>query len=172
MNSKSDIQLAEEIKKSDKQAFETFYHRYYKLLFHYVVSRIQSTELAQEIIQDIFKRLWQNRAHIDSKKSIKAYLFRIANNLLIDSYRKQQVQHTYFERQNDQPELMSKEDIEFTTRFNIALEKLPDDSRVVFVLHHVKRYTYIEIAEMCSVSKKTVEKRMKKAIELLQRELE
>ena len=172
MNSLSDKQLAEKIKQSDKQAFETFYFRYYKLLFHYTISRIQCPERAREIIQDIFKRLWQNRESIDTKKSIKAYLFQIANNLLIDNYRKQHVQKTYFDRPEKLPEIQSGENLDFKTQFNIAMEKLPEECRIVFTLHHVKKYTYLEIAEMCSVSKKTVEKRMKLAIEVLRQQLE
>ena len=171
MSTLSDNLLASEIKKSNKQAFETFYFRYYKILFHYTLSRIQCPETAREIIQDIFKRLWQNRKSIDTKKSIKAYLFRITNNLLIDSYRKQQVQNTYFDRQEELHEIHSNENLDFKVQFNIAMEKLPEDCRIVFTLHHVKKYTYLEIAEMCSVSKKTVEKRMKLAIEMLREQL-
>jgi len=171
MNTLSDNLLANEIKKSNKQAFETFYFRYYKMLFHYTVSRTKCPEIAREIIQDIFKRLWQNRKGIDTKKSIKAYLFRIANNLLIDSYRKQQVQNTYFDRPEELPEIQSDENLDFKTQFNIAIEKLSEDCRIVFTLHHIKKYTYLEIAEMCSVSKKTVEKRMKQAIEILREQL-
>lgn len=171
MDTQSDNQLAKEIKKSNKLAFETFYFRYYKLLFHYTVSRIQSPETAREIIQDIFKRLWQNRENIDAKKSIKAYLFRIANNLLIDHHRKQRVQNTYFARTEELPEIHSNENLDFKAQFNIAVEKLPEDCRIVFTLHHIKKYTYLEIAEMCSVSKKTVEKRMRLAIEMLREQL-
>lgn len=171
INSLPDNQLAKEIKESNKQAFETLYYRYYKLLFHYIVSRVQFSETTQEIIQDIFKRLWQNRRRIDTKKSIKAYLFRIANNLLIDSHRKQQVQNNYFDRLEETPEMHSDENPDFKTQFNIAIEKLPENCRVVFTLHHVKKYTYLEIAEMCSISKRTVEKRMKLAIEMLREQL-
>jgi RNA polymerase sigma-70 factor (family 1) len=171
VNALSDGQLASEIKKSNKQAFETFYFRYYKLLFHYIVSRFQSSEIAREIIQEIFKRLWQNRRNLDTKKSIKAYLFRIANNLLIDSYRKKHVQKRYFDRSKELPESQSNENLDFKTQFNIAMGKLPENCRIVFTLHHVKKYTYLEIAEMCSVSKKTVEKRMKMAIEILREQL-
>ena len=71
MNTLSDEHLARQIKKSDKQAFETFYFRYHKLLFHYIISRIQCPETTREIIQDIFKRLWQNRKGIDAKQPIK-----------------------------------------------------------------------------------------------------
>jgi RNA polymerase sigma-70 factor (ECF subfamily) len=171
VNTLSDGQLASEIKKSNKHAFETFYFRYYKLLYHYIVSRLQSSEIAREIIQDIFKRLWQNRRNLDTKKSIKGYLFRIANNLLIDSYRKKQVQNRYFDRSEELRETRSNENLDFKTQFNIAMEKLPENCRIVFTLHHLKKYTYLEIAEMCSVSKRTVEKRMKMAIEILREQL-
>lgn len=172
MNKLSDKELAIEIKKSNKQAFETFYFRYYKILFHYTITRIKNPDTAREIIQEIFKRLWQKRRNINFKKSIKDYLFRIANNLVIDSYRKEQVQNTYFDKPGELPEIDSNEDLDFKTQFNIALEQLPEDCRTVFILHHVKKYTYLEMAEMCSISKKTVEKRMKQAIDILREQLE
>jgi RNA polymerase sigma-70 factor (family 1) len=172
MKTLTDNELAGEIKKSNKKALETFYFRYYKMLFHFTVSRLQDSEIAKEIIQEIFKRLWQNRKNINTKKSIKDYIFKIANNLVIDHYRKQQVQNTYFDRTSDLPEIDSNENLDFKTQLKIALEKLPEKCRTVFTLHHVKKYTYLEIAKMCSVSKKTVEKRMKTAIEMLRKQLE
>lgn len=171
MNTRSDNELASAVKKSDKQAFEVLYFRYYTMLFHYTVSRVQSAEISKEIIQDIFKRLWQNRKGIDAKQPIKAYLFRIAKNLIIDSYRKQQVQKIYFDRPENLPEMHSNENLDFKIQLKIAMEKLPEECRTVFILHHVKHYTYLEIAEMCSVSKKTVEKRMKMAVEMLRDQL-
>lgn len=171
MNTRSDKELAGAIKKSDKQAFEVLYFRYYRMLFHYTVSRIQSAETAREINQDIFRRLWENRKGINVNQPIKAYLFRIAKNLIIDCYRKRQVQNTYFDRSENLPEMHSDENLDFNTQLRIALEKLPDECRMVFTLHHVKNYTYLEIAEMCSISKKTVEKRMKQAIEMLRDQL-
>ncbi|MEJ2544160.1 MAG: sigma-70 family RNA polymerase sigma factor [Calditrichaceae bacterium] len=171
MKTLSDNELAGEIKKSNKKALETFYFRYYKMLFHFTVSRLQDSESAKEIIQEIFKRLWQNRKNINTKKSIKDYIFRIANNLIIDHYRKKQVQNTYFDRSEELPETQSDEDLEFKAQFNMAMDKLPEDCRTVFTLHYIKRYTFLEIAEMCFVSKKTVEKRIKKAIDILRKQL-
>ena len=171
MDNLSDKQLAGKIKNSNRQAFEIFYFRYYKLLFHYTVTRVQNPDIAREINQDIFKRLWQNRKNINAKKSIKDYIFRIANNLVIDHYRKKQIQNTYFDRSEELPETQSDEDLEFKAQFNMAMDKLPEDCRTVFTLHYIKRYTFLEIAEMCFVSKKTVEKRIKKAIDILRKQL-
>ena len=171
MTLQSDIELARLIRASDHHAFQTVYNRYCEPLYHYLWSRLGESECARELLQEIFVRLWQSRERLKPTRSLKPYIYRIANNLIIDYYRRQKVRIQYRELEKNRTSEGSNEDPELKTLIKLALQTLPDKLRTVFILHHVKKYTYDEIAEMCQVSKKAVENRMKKAIIHLRKKL-
>ncbi|MBN2009023.1 sigma-70 family RNA polymerase sigma factor [candidate division KSB1 bacterium] len=169
MQIKSDTELSQLIKNSDHTAFRELYERYWQPLYHFLWSRTLSESLATEFVQEVFVRLWNFREQLNTQKNIKSYLYRIANNLIIDSHRKQKIRIQHQQEEQQSAQELDPINIELQTQLEIAIEKLPEKLRTVFVLHHLRQYTYIEIADMCNVSKKTVEKRMKKAIYILQK---
>ena len=169
MNQYSDVKLAQLIKQSDQNAFHCVYERYYEFLFYYLWSFTGNEDTANDLIQEVFIRLWKNREKLNTKKTLKPFLFRIAHNLAIDYQRKKKVRNLFFKDIEDVNIIDDKNDLELKTRISIAIQKIPEKFKVVFILHHIKKYTYEEIAELCEISKKTVENRMKKAIWLLQK---
>jgi RNA polymerase sigma-70 factor (ECF subfamily) len=171
MTEKSDAELAQQISSSNSIAFKSVYDRYSEILFHYIWSRVDCTNIAEEMVQEVFVRLWHSREKLETKKTLKPYLFRIANNLIVDYFRKQKVRNRFIEEEKQKTNIEASEDIELKTRLNIAIKKLPEKYRTVFILHHIKEYEYKEIAQVCHVSVKTVENRMKRAIYLLQKDL-
>ena len=92
-----------------------------------------------------------------------------AQNLVIDHQRKKKIRRIFSTNVEDSLIVKDDKDVELKTHIKIAIQKMPEKIRTVFILHHIKKYKYKEIAEMCNISKKTVEKRMKKAILLLQK---
>ena len=164
----SDNDLSDAISQSDEAAFEAFYFRYYKSLYRFIWSRTQSTDLAREIVQEVFIRLWQNRQNLDSRKSVKAYTYRIGYNLLLNHLRSKRIRRKYLDSQRDNS---PEENIELQTSIQIALQKLPEKIRVVFILNQLEGFKYAEIAEACGISIKTVESRMSKALRILREEL-
>ena len=97
----SDRVLGARIKASDHAAFKALFYRYYEPLFRFVARRLPAGEAPQDVVQDVFARLWQRRAAIKEDQPLKAYLYRIANNLLIDHYRKLQVRQAYVAQHTD-----------------------------------------------------------------------
>lgn len=170
MTEYSDVELAQLIKSSDHNAFYLVYERYSEPLFHYLWSRTGNTDQAKEILQEVFIRLWEYRARLNTHTTLKPLLYRIANNAVIDQQRKNRVRLLFRkDKQESTSPVETAENPEKRTQINIALQKVPEKLRTVFILHHIKEYRYEEIAEICQVSKKTVEKRMKKAILMLQK---
>ncbi len=164
----SDNDLSSAIKQSDESAFEAFYHRYYKPLFRFIWSRTRSVELSRELVQETFIRLWENRRKLDSRKSIKAYIYRISHNLLLNHLRSKKIRREYLDAQQNQ---FSNEDIALQTSIQLTLQKLPEKIHLVFILNHLEGFKYAEIAEACGISIKTVESRMSKALRILRKEL-
>ena len=116
--------------------------------------------------------MWQNRSNLNPKLSIKAYLFRTANNLLIDHYRKKQTQ-TVFQEDNFsyEPSENPFETYDVEEGVNKALLELPENLRTVFTMNRFDGLKYTEIAESLNVSIKTVESRMSKALKILRETL-
>lgn len=164
----SDQELAEKIKQSDDEAFKILYFRYYDKLFRFVWYRSRSQETAQDIVQELFSRVWRSRETLDPEKSIKAYLYRIANNLMINLSNRQTVERAYLSGRSMADMIENPNDrFDVRERIQKAIDQLPNKARTVFALHRFEAFTYAEIAEALGISIKTVEKRMSAALKEL-----
>ena len=167
----SDVELARAIRSSNALAFKTLYHRYYEAITAFLYQRTLSMELTKDFVQEVFTRVWLKRDRLDTSKSIKAYLYRIANNMTIDYFRKQGSKKAYLSTMARQHESSSDDCIETRTSVKMAISKLPEKLRSVFLLSRYEGLKYAEIAEVCHISVKTVESRMSRALEQLRKEL-
>ena len=164
----TDRALGERLRASDHAAFKTLFYRYYEPLYRFVARRLPAGEAAQDVVQDIFARLWQNRTGINPDQPLKAYLFRIANNILIDQYRKREVRQAYVARHDSTtPTVAPVEHFDLEEHVTEAIEALPEALRQTFILSRFEALTYREIAVLLDVSVKTVESRMSKALKQL-----
>ena len=162
----SEKQLTAALSQSDEAAFETIFHRFYESLYVFVYTRIRSGPLAQDLVQDAFSKLWMNRRSLNPDLGCKSYLFRIADRLLIDHYRRQSTQKAWQDEMKNQPDSYSpRSDMQITLQKCIT--DLPEPLREVFVLSRYQGFTYAEIAEQLGVSVKTIESRMSKVLQRL-----
>ena len=160
--------LGARIKASDDAAFKVLFYRYYEPLFRFVARRLPAGEAPPDVVQDVFARLWQNRAAINPDQPLKAYLFRIANNILIDQYRKREVRQAYAAQHDvTAPAVAPVEHFDVEEHVMEAIAQLPDTVRQTFILSRFEDLTYREIAALLDVSVKTVESRMSKALKQL-----
>ena len=89
--SDGELTLLQNVKNSDKAAFKQLFHQYYPTLFRFVVFRVHDKDLAEDIVQDTFLRVWNNRVTLDPKKSFFSYIAKISTNLCYDHFRYQEV---------------------------------------------------------------------------------
>lgn len=168
----SDSELTREIKASNRDAFQALYWRFYDPLYRYLWYRIHSMELAADFIQEVFTRIWENRKKLDYRQSIKAYLYRIAHNLIYDHTKKTAREMAYL------AELTIEESASFENFSNLeldilaAIEKFPAPVREVFCLSRFEGLKYAEIADVYGVSVKTIEHRISQALQMLYENLE
>ena len=168
----SDAELVRAIKSEDAAAFKALYFRYHDALYRFLWQRTHSVDLSKDFLQEVFTRLWQNRRNLDPAQSVKAYVYRIANNLVIDALRKNAYKKSYLSRLSHRTRTSSEESIEVETSIRIALNNLPEKLRTVFMMSRYEGLTYSEIAETCRISVKTVESRMSRALQRLREELQ
>jgi RNA polymerase sigma-70 factor (family 1) len=158
----------------NKEHFKYLFNTYFDAIRNYLYFRSGNAELATDIAQECFMRVWEKR---DSFKDppAKALLYKIANDLFISKYRKDLVAQNYIANTRQYDETESPEEIleykELNRRYEFALTQLSEKQRVVFLMSRNEGYKYAEIAERLNLSVKAVEKRMKHALQFLKKAL-
>ncbi|MFT3823940.1 MAG: sigma-70 family RNA polymerase sigma factor [Chitinophagaceae bacterium] len=159
-----------EIKKADQVTFQAVYDQYHAKLFHYFLKRTRAEEVAKDLTQQSFIKLWLSRHTLSESHTLDTQLFNIANSVFIDHLRRQAVerkhQHHLEENLDEQSSLIchSHTDYESADYIDAVSEDLPPIRKNVFMLKVVKGYSNKEIAEQLSVSIKTVEDHYSKAL--------
>lgn len=155
--------------------FEEVFDLYYTQVRNFLYYKTSRTELSEDVAQDAFVKLWETREKID-KSSLKAYIFTIANNLMINKLKREQLKYkflNYVEEKTDKqtPQYLIEMQ-EFDEKLQAVLAKIPDGAREVFLMNRIDGLKYREIAEMLGLSMKAVEKRMSRALAILREELD
>ena len=170
----TDYQLLKDLKSSNKQAFKTLFFNYHDTLFRFVCYRISDTDIADDITQETFLRVWNNRFSIEPKKSFFSYIARISTNLCLDYFRHLKVRKKhqdlipkYGESHYDNPETDTNLKILKQKIQKIANEKLPEKCRLIFILSRIENKTNTEIANLLNLSKRTVENQIYRALKIL-----
>jgi RNA polymerase sigma-70 factor (ECF subfamily) len=167
-----DAELTAAIKASDHLAFKTLYYRYFEALFRFLWRQTSDEELAKDLVQEIFSRVWKNRANLDPQQSVKSYLYRIGHNLVID-HRRQNVRPV--DSLDAHPEIdpgyAADEPFELQDKIQATIQSLPEPLRLVFTMNRFDGVKYAEIAATLDISVKTVEARMSKALAILRERL-
>lgn len=156
------------LKNSSRKCFNAVYAQHHAKLYRYIYARTQSAYLAQEVVQLTFIKLWENRSKLSDEFTLDIQLFRIAKTILIDQLRKEKVKLKYSTSVINASEYVY-EDNQVADRDTLKhiynkLETLPTIRRKVFKLSRVQGLSYKQIAEQLSISPKTVENHIAKAI--------
>jgi RNA polymerase sigma-70 factor (ECF subfamily) len=165
-----DEQIVKAIIDNDHSAFKNLYYKYFPALIRFAWYRLHSVDHAKELIQELFFRIWVNRRNLKPDKSIKAYLYKSLNNLIINYSKLSSTKTVSIEDLTTTisfPDHENKQDVRIDLEREIA--KLPEKIKTVFILSRAEGYKYGEIAEICGISKKAVEKRMSKAFNILRK---
>lgn len=169
--------LISALKLGSGKAFDNIYQMYSKRLYAYCLQFTKSPEESEEIVQDVFVKLWQNRAHIRQNETLRALLFIMAKHHLINAYRSK-INHPVYEEFVDYKDTLSVEDAhsrleynEFKQAFQKALESLPDTQRKVISLSRIHQLSNKEIAEKLSLSEQTVKNQISLGLKALKEKL-
>jgi RNA polymerase sigma-70 factor (family 1) len=154
--------------------FKQLFDEHFDAVRNYIWYRSGNPELASDIAQETFLKLWEKRPYADTTR-LKGLLFKIAGDLFVSAYRKQTTELKF--RMNGSPDfekVTPEEKLhyrELKKRYETALGKMPENQRVVFLMHRVDKMKYKEIAEATGLGIKAVEKRMSQAIKFLKQEI-
>ncbi len=169
----SDEGLLKLLKKQELGAFEEIYLRYWKKLYSAAFKRIQSREIAEEIVQDIFTSLWVKREILDVE-TLSAYLFTAVKYKIINHLEREMSRKIYSEIQLQalkSPIDNSTEETVLLNELNLALEKeiekLPPKRQQIFKMSRQEHLSIKQVASHLGISEKTAENQLGKALKVL-----
>lgn len=169
----NDKLLVKEIKAGNEKAFHKIYDLYSNDLFAYCLSILKSRTFSEEIIQDVFLKVWLNREDLNSELSFKSYLYTITRNLSYNFLSKAAndrdlKQEIFFKSQNS---FNSTEDYIANEEYRVlqseAMETLPPKCKVIFQMARNEGKSQKEISQELGISISTVKGQMGKAIGMM-----
>lgn len=173
----SDQELLAKIAGGDQYAFRIIYDRYYHNLYAFALKVLKNDLLAEEIVQEVYLRIWKQGDSLAQINNIESYLVTIARNMCYDQLRRGKLRNhasldevsSHFEQHNETEETILLND----TRkiINEAVSKLPPQQRQVYQLCHQEGYKYDEAAKELNLSPATVKSYMKLALKNLRNQL-
>ena len=171
--------LVRNVKNSKKSSFQKLFYRFHDQLFRFVVYRVQNADIAKDITQETFLRIWEKRESLQPKKSFFSLLARISTNLCYDHFRYTEVRlrnkdriPEYGRSHFDNPEeVVQAQAIEKIIRA-LVNEKLPQKCRIIFILSRIEGLSNQEISINLGLSIRTVENQIYRALKILKKHLQ
>jgi len=163
--------------KDHLEKFEQLFHAYHAKLHRYAYTLLKDNEAAGDIVQVVFKKLWEKRDELLMEDAIKGYLYKATHNLCLNSIRDQKVRDQHLQavafntasmHSNARDKVMLNE---LTVRIQAVTESLPPQCRLVFIKSRIEGKKYAEIASELNISVKTVEVQIGKALKVFRSKL-
>jgi len=156
--------------------FENLFKSHFKSLHIYAISLVKEDALAEEIVQNVFYKLWEKKEQITIQKSITAYLYKSVYYESLNVIKHTKVGERYIKHlKYSAKDQQSPGDIaslkELQQKIDIAINELPEQCRAVFHLVRFEDLKYREAADKLGISVKTVENQMGKALRVLRTRL-
>jgi RNA polymerase sigma-70 factor (ECF subfamily) len=170
-----DKQLLNFLQEENEDAFTEIYNRHWKRIYTLALSYLKSPEAAQDIVQDVFIKIWTNKENLFQVKEFKSYVFVIARNLIISRLR-----NTIFhlsldpDEQIEEEMLLPEKQLSYKESVNLlhkAIELLPLQQRRAYKLSRNEGMRYEEIAQEMGISRLTVRTHITNALSFIRKYL-
>ena len=173
----SDVSLVQRLKENDKPAFELIFNRFSKKLYYFTLSYVHSQAESEEIIQNVFVALWENRDMLSEAFPIQNYLYKVTINHIYNYHKHQLVRRRYVKKMiiegtdedheavqgifaNDLGEIVNK-----------IIGELPLRQQLIFKLSRTEGLCHAEIAQRLGLSVRSVENQIYRAIKYIREKL-
>ena len=174
----TESQLINELRKGSYQAFDTIYRMYSKRLYAYSLQFTKSPETSEEIVQEVFIRLWTHRTTIRQDETLRSLLFIMAKHHLINAYRSKLNAPEYEDYVEYIHSLPAEEAHcrleykEFLTQFRRIMQTLPATQQRTIYLSRIEGLSHKEIAEKLSLSEQTVKNQLSLGLKALREKMD
>lgn len=170
--------LLEKLKSGNIACFELLYSKYSGKLYNYVLSLSKGDfYLAEEIVQNVFVKIWEIRQHINTEGSFNSFVYTVGRNMFLNVVKSRLQEHLYHDYVVDHEAVLDnsvEKEIEYKMleeQINRLIEQLPPARRNIYVLSRVKNLPNKEIAALLDISENTVESQLNKATQFMRKNL-
>jgi RNA polymerase sigma-70 factor (ECF subfamily) len=158
------------LNEDSEYAFQLIYDKYRNRIYQTAIKFLKSPIIAQDVVQDVFMKLWFERHKMNASKPIEAWLYTVAKNNILNKLRKiandwkaiDLLSHTILQSVNNADQKLNEG--EFKQNLESAVSKLPDQQKMVFILSRFERLSYLQISEKLGISPLTVKTHLSRAL--------
>lgn len=170
-------ELLEKINEGNIKAFEELFRLYYDRLLKFIWGYVNSEAIAEELVQELFTRIWEKKEGLHIEVSLRTYLFQSARNISIDYLRHQKVERSWEDEKKAlhmNKSFSNGVDKKLHNKMLLdeiekAIKSLPERRRLVFILSRFNDMSHKEIAEFMDISVYTVETQIGRALHTLRK---
>jgi len=165
-----DTELLLRLQNGDEKAFANLFYAYKDKLLSFAFSFTHSEAKAEDVVQEVFLKIWQNREKMSDVDNFNAYIYRIAQNYAIDELRRFSKETLSLTSHFSADEIVINgpvEDLlnkEISQKIVEAVNKLPPQQKIIYTLHNEEGFKYEEIASQLDISVSTIRNHMSQAM--------
>lgn len=172
---KNESRLVQNLSKGNLLAFNTLYNEYSNRLYRFALGYLKSEAEAEELVQEVFTKIWEKRADLKKELSFKSFLFTIAFNIIRKHFRTQAYLSEYFKTGIiSEPDMQTSQKITYDSLYQYITElvnQLPERRKEIFIKSRFEGLSINEIAEKLKISHKTVENQLTDALKFIRTNL-
>lgn len=172
MHRTSDQNLVESLQKGDLKAFDAIFKKYSQKVYRFAIKYLKSREEAEEIVQDLFLKIWENRSKLNKESSLKAYIFTISYHNICRVFRKRSYQESFVKKiispANNTYDL--EEQVHFESleeQVNELIDKLPPKQKIIFIKSRGEGKNSREIAAEMNLAPGTIDNNISEALKFI-----
>ncbi len=175
----SNTELVKLLKKGDMSAFDVIYKKYSRRLYGFVFRYVKQESDTEEIVQEVFIKIWQSRDKINVYSSFESFLFTIAHNATINLLKKRATEQKYLEHVKSLQQIEETYEIadeihykELKQKFQDLLNELSPRQKEIFLMSREEGLSHKEIAEKLGISSNTVKNHLVTTLAFLKKRLD
>jgi len=166
--------LLNAVKTGNSAAFNEIYHQYHKKIYGYAYHFTRGREEAEELTQDVFVRLWENRSKIDPERNFDAFLYTLIRNNFLSTLRKKAREKAYSNENLKQEQSFNAIEDELNAKdtrqiAQEAIESLSPQVKKIYLMSRNDHHTHEEISQLMGISKNTVNNHLKKSLGIMRK---
>lgn len=169
-------ELVKKLKEGDSFAFEVLFYKYRNKIKGFALKIVPAQIDPEEIVQEVFVRVWLKKEAIDPEKDFQSYLFSIAKHLVLDHLKSAVNRKLYFVGEHFQQDLLEEDGLDATVseeteaKLQKLINEIPERRREIFRLSRFEGLSYKQIAERLNISENTVDSQIRNALAFLRKE--
>ncbi|MNK07518.1 ECF RNA polymerase sigma factor SigL [compost metagenome] len=173
LSSHEEIELLIRLTLKDSEAFSRLYNVYVKKIYAYALGILKSPDLAEDVTQDTFVKLWEHAATIQTDRCLQAFLFTIARNLSLNVIKRASRETWISDELFAHAVYQSEDGLQYTERkqtgefISLAVNQLPPKRKAIYELCREDGYSYKQAAEKLGIKDSTVNSQMVKALKAI-----